>query len=69
MIRVGEISLLKDLIKTMEIRSREEKAEETEDLPQGTADAEPRRQLITSGTLNFSNSFLISGFLLIPRTW
>lgn len=56
MIRVGEISLLRDLIKTMEIRAREERREDTEDSSQSTTETEERQQLLTSGILNFLNS-------------
>lgn len=54
-IRVGEISLLKDLIKTMEIRAREERKEDAENPPQGTTETEQRQQLLASGILHLPN--------------
>lgn len=52
-IRVGEISLLRDLIKTMEIRAREERREDTEN---PSTETEERQQLLTSGSLKFLSS-------------
>lgn len=73
-IRVGEISLLRDLIKTMEIRAREERREDTEN---PSTETEERQQLLTSGILKFLNSFwFVTSFsfqglvrLIIDTSW
>lgn len=54
-IRVGEISLLKDLIKTMEIRAREERKEDAENPPYATTETEQRQKLLASGILHLPN--------------